>query len=89
MLRKNDLLLFLLCCTVTTVWFLLTEGWCCNPIRIKWQWLVIQAANYSTLERLETVGEAAGSAGDRLGVFAALITKQQWEHIKSVGEDLI
>lgn len=30
-----------------------------------------------------------GSAGVRPSVFAALITKHQWEHIKSVGEDLI
>lgn len=37
----------------------------------------------------EAVGEAAGSAGDRPSVFAALIAKHHREHIKSVGEDLI
>lgn len=33
--------------------------------------------------------ETAGSAGDGTSVFAALITKQQWGHIISAGEDLI
>lgn len=37
----------------------------------------------------EAVGEVVGSAGDGPSVFAALITEHQWEHIKSVGEDLI
>lgn len=34
----------------------------------------------------EAVGEAVWG---QQSVFAALITKHQWEHIKSVGEDLI
>lgn len=37
----------------------------------------------------EAVGEVVGTAGDRSSVFAALITKHQWGHIQSVGEDLI
>lgn len=37
----------------------------------------------------EAVGEAVGSVGDGPSVFAALITKHQWEDIKFVGEDLI
>ena len=43
----------------------------------------------TSLWRDEAVVEAVGSAGDGPSVFAALITAHQWEHVKSVGEDLI